>query len=124
MFKVKEDMSIHVTRGDAVSFNVTAQQNGEAYKFRKGDIVRFNVFEKKSCDCVLMKKDTTIEEETTSAVISLSMQDTKIGDVFSKPTDYWYEVELNPETKPQTIIGYDENGPKIFRLYPEGGVTG
>lgn len=34
--------------------------------------------------------------------------------------DYWYEVELNPETEAQTIIGYDEDGPKIFRLYPEG----
>lgn len=40
----------------------------------------------------------------------------------NKPTDFWYEVELNPDTAPQTIIGYDkETGAKIFRLYPEGG---
>jgi len=44
----------------------------------------------------------------------------KIGDVINKPTDYWYEIEINPETKPQTIIGYDENGEKILKLYPEG----
>ena len=54
------------------------------------------------------------------ALISLNKEDTTIGDIINTPIDYWYEVQLNPETNPQTIIGYDENGAKIFRLYPEG----
>ena len=33
------------------------------------------------------------------------------------PTEYWYEIELNNEN---TVIGYDNNGPKLFVLYPEG----
>lgn len=47
--------------------------------------------------------------------------ETKIGEYISKPKEYWYEIELNPETYPQTIIGYDEDGPKVLILYPEGG---
>jgi hypothetical protein len=30
-------------------------------------------------------------------------------------------VEVNPEIQPTTIIGYDEDGAKIFKLFPEGG---
>ena len=52
--------------------------------------------------------------------IYLTEEDTKIGEVISKPKDYWYEVELNPDEEPQTIIGYDEDGAKIFKLFPEG----
>ena len=44
----------------------------------------------------------------------------KVVDVISKPKDYWYEVVLNDDSYPQTIIGYDADGPKLFRLYPEG----
>ena len=50
----------------------------------------------------------------------LSKTDTKIGEVINKPTDYWYEVEVNPHTNPQTIIGYGEEGAAIFKLFPEG----
>jgi hypothetical protein len=52
--------------------------------------------------------------------IFLGEEDTKIGEVISKPKDYWYEVELNPFDHPQTIIGYDEDGAKVFKLFPEG----
>jgi hypothetical protein len=34
--------------------------------------------------------------------------------------DYWYEVELNPDEDCQTIVGYDEDGAKVLRLFPEG----
>ena len=47
-------------------------------------------------------------------------EDTKIGQVINKPIDYWYEIELNPEINPQTVIGYDNDGAKIFKLFPEG----
>ena len=52
--------------------------------------------------------------------VVLTEQDTRIGDVISKPVDYWYEVTLNPYTNPQTFIGYDEDGAKVFKLFPEG----
>ena len=68
-----------------------------------------------------MQKDFPVASDTQSVEISLTMEDTKIGDIISKPEDYWYEIELNPETNPQTIVGYDEDGPKVFKLFPEGG---
>jgi ribose 5-phosphate isomerase RpiB len=52
--------------------------------------------------------------------IYLDRDDTKIGEVISKPKDYWYSVTLNDDTVPQTIIGYDDDGAKVFKLFPEG----
>lgn len=121
MFRINEDKSIYLTRGDHISFALTANDNGELHTFRTGDLVRFKVFEKKACNCVMMQKDFRVESDTQEVRIVLEDEDTKIGEEISKPTDYWYEVELNPETQPQTIICYDEDGPKVFRLYPEGG---
>jgi protein involved in polysaccharide export with SLBB domain len=117
------DMTIHVTRGDVASISVGADVNGAAYKFKVGDVVRFKVFAKKDCEDVVLKKDTEVTEETEAVRVLLNSEETKIGEVISKPVDYWYEVELNPETSPQTILGYDENGAKVFKLYPEGGAV-
>lgn len=120
MFVVNDDLSIDCTRGDAGGFYVQAELKGELYTFRKGSVLRFKVFGKKDCENVVLQKDVTIKEDNTQVEIFLDSEDTKIGDVISKPTDYWYEVELNPDTRPQTIIGYDGDGAKIFKLFPEG----
>jgi hypothetical protein len=122
MFKINDDLSIYVTRGDAVAFNLSATiDNGETYLFKPNDIVRINIMEKKGCDEVVFQKGFKVEEETETVEINLTGDETKIGEVISKPTDYWYEIELNPFTNPKTIIGYDdETGAKIFKLFPEG----
>ena len=120
MFRVNEDLSIYATRGDAGGFNVEATFGGATYTFRPGEVVRFKVFGKKDCENVVLQKDVIVGEETTQVEMWLTREDTKIGEVINKPTDYWYEVELNPDTKPQTIIGYDEDGAKVFKLFPEG----
>lgn len=121
MYTVDENMNIHATRGDTVVLSIQAMFGTENYMFRPGDTVRFKVFEKKGCSCVVLQKDFVVESESDAVSVELSKDDMKIGEIISKPTDYWYEVELNPDTYPQTIIGYDENGSKVFRLYPEGG---
>ena len=121
MFKVNNDLSIYVTRGDMVAIRVSAEDNnGSDYTFKYGDVLRMKVFEKKGCDCVLLQKDFMVEAESKTVDILLTGDDTKIGELIHKPRDYWYEVELNPLTNPQTIIGYDEDGAKVFRLFPEG----
>lgn len=120
MFSVNEDLSIFATRGDIVFFNVTAEENGVNYKFQPGDVVRMKVYGKKDAKTVVLQKDFPVTAETEMVEVLLTEEDTKIGDVISKPVDYWYEIELNPFSAPQTIIGYDEDGAKIFRLYPEG----
>lgn len=120
MFTLNDDLSIYATRGDIVFFTVGANEDGEPYSFKAGDVVRIKVFGKKDAEKVVLEKDFPITENTTEVQIYLSKEDTKFGDVISKPKDYWYEIELNPLTNPQTIIGYDEDGAKVFKLFPEG----
>lgn len=122
MFKILNDKTICVTRGDIADIVVAAKlQNGEPYTFKQGDVVRFAVFKKKECSCVMIQKDAVVEAEATSVTINLTADDTRLDEIISKPVEYWYEIVVNPDTAPQTIIGYDEAGEKIFRLFPEGG---
>ena len=113
MFRRDDDNTIHLTRGDICDLPIM-------HMFSAGDVIRFKVMKKKDCNTIMLQRDFVCESGTDSYVISLSGDDTKIGEVISKPTDYWYEVELNPDTNPETILGYDEDGAKILRLYPEG----
>ena len=120
MFTLNDDLSIYATRGDTVFFTVTAEENGVPYFFEAGDVLRMKIFQKKNATKVVLEKDFPVTARTDRFIILLTEEDTKFGDVISKPTDYWYEIELNPYTNPQTIIGYDEDGAKVFRLFPEG----
>lgn len=121
MFKVNENLSIHITRGDIGLLGITAKNDdGSDYTFQVGDILRLGVFEKNKLTAIKLQKDITVQEQTLEVEMQLTKEDTTIGEILSKPVDYWYEIQLNPDTNPQTIIGYDENGAKIFRLYPEG----
>lgn len=123
MFEInKEDKTISVTRGDAAPISFGANRlDGSPYTFTKEDVVRFKILEKNKCDKVLLKKDVSVPEESTSVLIVLESSETRFCSIIHKPVDYWYEIELNPDTpRARTIIGYDKFGPKIFRLYPEG----
>lgn len=132
MLKInKETKQIDLTRGDVAIFGVQApDDDGTFYTFKVGDIVRFTVYKRRDCSRVELVKDTIVEEEGTTATINLSSEDTKIGNIISRDTDYWYEVVLNPDTHPQTIIGYEidpeTNKPweKILKLLPEANDKG
>ena len=120
-----DDKTIYLTRGDFASFHVSAldKKTNEEYTFVPGDVVRFTVYGKNNASTIYLQKDFPVTEECTEVQIILNKVDTRFGNVISKPTDYWYEVELNPETIPQTIIGYDEDGAKVLRLFPESDGT-
>lgn len=120
MFVLNEDNSIYVTRGDVVFFYVSAEEDGKPYKFQAGDVLRIKVYGRKDAENVVLQKDFPVVEVCEKVEIFLTEEDTKIGEVISKPKDYWYEVELNSGELPQTIIGYDEDGAKVFKLFPEG----
>ena len=122
MFVIDEDLTIHLTRGDACTLEVSAMNGEEAHTFEAGDLVRLTVVEKNNYGNVLLSKEVRASGGEESVAIALSGKDTTIGDVISKPKDYWYKVKLNPDTQPQTLIGYDDEGGKVFRLYP-GGVS-
>ena len=120
MFTINDDLSIYATRGDTVFFTVTAEENGTPYFFEAGDVLRMKIYGKKDAQDVVLEKCFPVTAKTDRFTILLTEEDTKIGEVISKPRDYWYEIELNPFTNPQTIIGYDEDGAKVFKLFPEG----
>lgn len=121
MFKIVGH-TISLTRGDSctISLKVSRKESNEDTIFKPGDIVEMNIYNKKALDQEpLMTKEVEILENTNIVDISLDSSDTKIGEMSNKPIEYWYEIQLNRE---QTIIGYDESGPKVFMLYPEGDV--
>lgn len=120
MFVVHEDMTIYATRGDVVYFQAEKKVGESKYLFQPQDIVRIKVYEKKNCSKVVLVKDFVVEEESTSVNIFLEKNEMKFGEIISKPKDYWYELELNPDTFPDTFVGYNENGPALFKLFPEG----
>lgn len=119
MFVVHDNMTIYATRGDVVYFPVEKKVGEAKYLFQPGDIVRIRVCEKKNYSKVFLLKDFEVEESTTSVNIFLDKWAMKFGPIINKPTDYWYEVELNPDTYPDTIIGHNESGPAVFKLFPE-----
>ena len=122
MFVVNEDLSIYATRGDTVFFTVKAKvrDSEEAFLFSKGDVLRICITQKKNTAAVMLDKRFEVTEEADSYTVLLTGKEMKFGNVTAKAVDFWYEIELNPDTNPQTIVGYDEDGPKVFRLFPEG----
>lgn len=121
MFKIDSvSKQISLTRGDTALIEVSAKnEDGTDYTFQVGDIVRFKVFKRKDCGCIELQKDVEVTESGTTVEVLLTSEDSKIGGIINKPAKYWYEVEVNPDTSCQTIIGYDEDGEKVFMLYPE-----
>ena len=122
MFIIDEDgTTLKVTRGqsDSITFGALTPE-GEPYTFVAGDVVRLNVAKEGKENMVVMSVDTIVEEDTEEVTISITSFDSKIGTVINKPTDYWYDIELNPDSSiAQMLLGYDDEGPKIFKLYPE-----
>lgn len=124
MFRIDPNTSrINITRGDIGTIELTIKKDdGTSYVFQNSDIVRFSVYEIKDFNGEpVLLKNVVPEEDSTSVDIELLQDDTTIGELINKPVTYWYEIQLNPDTAPQTIIGYDQYGAKEFILYPEGG---
>lgn len=118
MFKI-EGHTILLTRGDKCTITLKISSSNEnEYIFNPGDVVSFAVYNKKALDTEpLLLKEVIIDTETNVIDISLDSENTKIGEMSNKPIEYWYEIQLNYN---QTIIGYDDSGPKVLMLYPEG----
>ena len=120
MFTILDDKTICLTRGDTARIEVqlkydsgSAVTSGTAY---------LRIMEKKDCAVSKVEKSAGVASGTAS--FSIEAADTKESlchKIISKPMDFWYEVSLETSGVAQTVIGYDEEGPKIFRVYPEGG---
>lgn len=123
MARTDQDYNIEVIRGNMLPLRIKSNnKDGTPYAFQVGDIIRFKIIKKKDCECVVLQKDVEVKEVSTFIDIDITSEEMKIGDLINKPVDYWYEVELNPDTdRTQTILGYDKKkGAKILTLTPEG----
>lgn len=119
MFKI-EGTTLKINRGDKMNIKFSIpMENGENYKFKSGDVLSFGVFGKKAMDeePLLYKEFTVQEDDIEKVAMDFTHEEMKIGSLINKPTDYWYEIQLNGE---QTVLGYDTEGAKILKLYPEG----
>lgn len=119
MLKI-DGTNILLTRGDecTITLKVT-KEDLEEYVFNADDIVSFAVYTKNEFNKEpLLYKEVIVQEPTNIVDIFLESNETKIGIMSNKPIVYWYEIQLNHS---QTIIGYDNKGPKLLTLYPEGG---
>ena len=110
--------TILINRGDILNLSLSIKDGTSDYTFQVGDKIVFSVYEKYLYNKKpVLTKLIEVEEQCTSIEINLTSNETKIGTYLNDPVDYWYEIELNGQ---YTIVGYDENGAKIFRLFPEG----
>lgn len=111
---IVENKTFHVTRGDRGSFNLSFKD----YTFQTGDEIEFKVYEEEGMDQEpLLAKKKIIGAATTTALIELLGNDTKLGVPSNERETYWYEITLNGD---QTPFCFDQNGPKLFYLYPGG----
>ena len=89
MYKI-DGTTIKLTRGDIASIGITAKnEDGTDYVFQVNDIVRFKVFEKKSCENIKIQKDITLTEETAIAEINLDKDDTKNNNSYIQMFFFW-----------------------------------
>ena len=110
--KITNDKSIEINRGDAGTIKLKNKDGN----FNIGDTIKFSILKKGDYKEVVLQKTYEIQEETNTCDLDLSSEDTRIGEIISKPVTYWYEIEYNGQ---QTLIGYDDSGAKKFILYPE-----
>lgn len=119
MFKIEKN-TIHLTRGDSAIIEVKVKNDdGTDYAFKKGESIRFTIVEVKKVEEIVLAKEIQIEKESLSVEVPLYSEETAIGQIINKPKKYWYEVVLITDGEEQTILGYDDEGPKEFILYPE-----
>ena len=121
MFKIdkSDKTTIKCTRGDKgnIILKKKLREDGTIEPFYKDDIVIFTVKNNFADSEPLLRKEIKVLEDCESLKISFSKEDTTIGDLIATPVKYQYEISINEDL---TILGYDESGPKIFQLYPEG----
>lgn len=111
--------TININRGDVLNLSLSlTNEDGTPHTFNDGDKVVFSVYRKgKMNEGAVLLKEVIVSGQQESIEINCTKEETKIGELINKPVEYWYEIELNGE---YTVIGYDEDGAKLFMLYPEG----
>ena len=89
------------------------------YQFQVGDIVKFNIYERKGYDKEpLLSKSIEVLETAYELEIPLNEEDTTFGEIPNKAITYWYDITLNEDL---TLVCFNEEGAKEFIMYPAKG---
>lgn len=122
---IDDKFNIEINRGSMLTLNIKTKNrtDGTPYIFQKDDVIRFKIMEKNKCENVVLQKDVIVSEVGENVPLTITSDEMKIGSIISKPVEYWYEVELNPDAPSAvTILGYTKaTGARILTLTPEGG---
>lgn len=120
MFSIDNNKNISITWGDCGTIQLTARDNVE---FPAGSVLRLTVYGIQDPTEVTLQKDVTVAEASTTVAIDLLPEDTRFCDRSTVVQTYRYDITLNPDTAPQTLVGYEQQrGPKTFNVLPKGGV--
>lgn len=120
MFKIdnNDKTTIKCTRGDKGSITIRKKtKEGMMEQFYKDDVVTFSIKNNFGENESVLRKKIVVTKNCDFVTFSFSKTETTIGELISKPVKYQYDISINDD---MTILGYDEGGPKIFMLYPEG----
>ena len=112
MYRIK-NKNIYLNRGDQLTVNLVNKKDS----FKIGDTLEFYVCAQGDYTNVVFQKHFDIDENTQTFGMDFTSEEMRIGNpIKGDPKIYWYEIELNGRL---TLVGYDNNGPKLFVLYPE-----
>lgn len=112
-----DNTEVSLNRGDQGKILVELEQNGEPITLLESDVVNMAIYSEENLDKdPLQKLNASINTEENVAEIIIEKNSTAFVPEDNMPFNYWYEVEWNGIV----IIGYDKEGPKIFRVYPNG----
>lgn len=115
--RINQDKEIEINRGDRGTLKLINKKGN----FEIGDKLKFSIVDKKEYNNLIFQKEFIVTENSNVTYITLTKEDTTIGDVISKKKEYWYEIEYNGDL---TILGFDDDGAKKFILYPEAPIKG
>lgn len=108
----KATKAISINRGDRGTIKLINTHGN----FKIGDKIKFSIVEKDNYKNVVFQKIFTVIEESPEFYLTLTSENTRIGDIISKQVVYYYEIEFNGD---QTLIGHDKTKGKKFILFPE-----
>ena len=113
MFKFTNN-TFHVTRGDSGSITI-AYKDGSVLP----NTICFRVYGKDDLNSdPIINKELAIDSGSTSYDLYIYGEDTmQMENPENGKEEYWYELKIGPTN---TVLGYDEQGAKIFYLYPTG----
>lgn len=122
MIKV-EGTTIKAYRGASGYIRVSkTDDDGNIEQFAANDVITLTVKNNFGESTPILRKQLTVESACDYVDITISATETKsMSELISEPVEFEYDINVNGAEN-TTIIGHDDSGAKIWKLYPSGSV--